>query len=38
MKAFIEPPKSIPFYLRIGIWLSKKATGRDLLPGKLLAW
>lgn len=38
MQAFIEPPESIPFYLRIGIWISKKATGRDLLPGKLLAW
>jgi alkylhydroperoxidase family enzyme len=38
MKAFIEPPKSIPFYLRIGIWISRKITGRDLLPGKLLAW
>lgn len=38
MEAFIEPPKSIPFYLRIGIWISKKVTGRDLLPGKLLAW
>ena len=38
MKAFIDPPKSIPFYLKIGIWISKKVTGRDLLPGKLLAW
>jgi alkylhydroperoxidase family enzyme len=38
MKAFIEPPRSIPFYLRIGIWISRKVTGRDLLPGKLLAW
>ncbi|PKN89144.1 MAG: hypothetical protein CVU51_01730 [Deltaproteobacteria bacterium HGW-Deltaproteobacteria-1] len=38
MKAFIEPPNSIPFYLRIGIWISRKVTGRDLLPGKLLAW
>ena len=38
MKAFIEPPKSIPFYLRVGIWISRKITGRDLLPGKLLAW
>ena len=38
MKAFIEPPSSIPFYLRIGIWISRKVTGRDLLPGKLLAW
>jgi alkylhydroperoxidase family enzyme len=38
MKAFIEPPKSIPFYLNIGLWISKKVTGRDLLPAKLLAW
>ena len=38
MKAFIDPPKSIPFLLKIGIWISKKITGRDLLPGKLLAW
>jgi alkylhydroperoxidase family enzyme len=38
MKAFIDQPKHIPFYLKIGIWISKKITGRDLLPGKLLAW
>lgn len=38
MKAFIDPPRCIPFYLRIGIWISKRVTGRDLLPGKLLAW
>ncbi len=38
MQAFIDPPKHIPFYLRISIWISKKITGRDLLPGKLLAW
>ena len=38
MKAFIDPPKHIPFYLKIGIWISKIVTGRDLLPGKLLAW
>lgn len=38
MNAFIEPPKSIPFYLKIGIWISKVVTGRDLLPGRLLAW
>jgi len=38
MKAFIDPPEHIPFYLKIGIWLSRKVTGRDLLPGKLLAW
>lgn len=38
MKAFIDPPKHIPFYLKIGIWISKIVTGRDLLPAKLLAW
>ena len=38
MQAFIDPPKNIPFYLRIGIWISKIVTGRDLLPGRLLAW
>jgi alkylhydroperoxidase family enzyme len=38
MKAFIDPPKHIPFYLKIGIWISKKITGRDLLPAKLLSW
>ncbi len=38
MVAFIEPPKNIPFYLRIGIWISKRITGKDMLPGKILAW
>ncbi len=38
MEAFIEPPEKIPFYLRFGIWISKKITGRDLLPAKILAW
>jgi alkylhydroperoxidase family enzyme len=38
MKAFIYPPQKIPFYLRIGIWISKLVTGRDLLPARLLAW
>lgn len=38
MQAFIDPPKRIPFYLRFGIWISRIVTGRDLLPGKLLAW
>jgi len=38
MKAFIDPPKHIPLYLKIGILISKIITGRDLLPAKLLAW
>jgi alkylhydroperoxidase family enzyme len=24
--------------LRIGLWISRRITGRDLLPGRLLAW
>lgn len=38
MEAFIQPPVKIPFLLKIGIWFTKKATGRDLLPARLLAW
>lgn len=38
VKAFIDQPAHIPFYLKIGIWISRMLTGRDLLPGKLLAW
>ena len=38
MDAFIAPPKRIPFYLRIGIWISTRVTGKDLLPARLLAW
>jgi alkylhydroperoxidase family enzyme len=38
MSAFIQPPGKIPFYLRLGIWISKKVTGKDLLPPRLLAW
>mgnify|MGYP001328121151 CR=1 FL=1 len=38
MEAFIKPPQNIPFYLKIGIWISRKITGRDLLPARLLAW
>jgi AhpD family alkylhydroperoxidase len=35
---FIEPPRRIPWWLRIGLWAAKRATGRDLLIGRLLAW
>jgi alkylhydroperoxidase family enzyme len=38
MEAFIAPPLKIPFYLRIGIWISKRMTGKDMLPARLLAW
>lgn len=38
MDAFINPPKNIPFYLRVGIWISKKVTGKEMLPAKILTW
>lgn len=38
MEAFIAPPKNIPLYLRLGIWIAEKIARRELLPPKLLAW
>lgn len=38
MKAFIDPPARVPFYLKIGIWISKKITGKEMLPARILAW
>jgi len=37
-KAYIEPPRRIPLYLKIGIMISNKVTKKDLLAPKLLAW
>ncbi|MCC6191564.1 MAG: carboxymuconolactone decarboxylase family protein [Anaerolineales bacterium] len=37
-KAFIDPPARPPFYLRLGLWLSTRMAGRELLPARLLAW
>lgn len=36
--AFIKPPEKIPFYLKLGLFVSKKVTKKDLLAPKLLAW
>ncbi len=38
MKAYIEPPKKMPFYIKLGLFFAKRATGKELLPPKLLAW
>jgi alkylhydroperoxidase family enzyme len=38
MHAFIEPPKRIPFFLKLGILLSEKVTGKMMLPARILAW
>lgn len=38
MSAFIKQPKKIPFFLKLGIMISRRVTGKDLLVPKLLAW
>ena len=38
MSAFIDPPKCVPFYLKFGLWITKRVTGQELLPARLLAW
>ncbi len=38
MKAYIDPPKKMPFYIKLGLYFAKRATGKDLLPPRLLAW
>lgn len=37
-KAYIRPPEKIPFYIRLGLMVSKRVTKKDLLVPKLLAW
>lgn len=36
--AFIDPPKKIPFYIKLGMAVTKRVTGQDLLVPRLLAW
>ncbi len=36
--AFIEPPPRIPLFLRFGLWIVRRRTGRELLPPRLLSW
>jgi alkylhydroperoxidase family enzyme len=38
MEAFIKPPKKIPFYLKAGLWVTKRITRKDLLAPKILSW
>jgi alkylhydroperoxidase family enzyme len=38
MNAYIKPPEKIPFYIKIGLIISKRVTKKDLLAPKLLAW
>lgn len=36
--AFIKPPQKIPFFIKLGMFVSKRITKKDLLAPKLLAW
>ena len=38
MTAFIDPPARIPFWLKIGISISERITGKVMLPARILAW
>ena len=38
MSAFIDPPVRTPIFLKLGIWISEKITGKRMLPARILAW
>lgn len=38
MSAFLDPPVKIPLFLKLGIWVSEKITGKRMLPARILAW
>jgi alkylhydroperoxidase family enzyme len=38
MQAFIKQPEHIPFFLKLGIFLSERITGKTMLPARILAW
>jgi alkylhydroperoxidase family enzyme len=38
MSAFVETPRNIPWPLRLGIWIAERATGRKMLPARILSW
>ncbi len=36
--ALISPPPRLPIWLRVGLWITWRVTGKALLPPRLLAW
>jgi alkylhydroperoxidase family enzyme len=38
MDAFIAPPRKTPLFIKLGIWVSEKITGKPMLPARILAW
>ena len=37
LELLVQPPRRVPWYLRLGLWWARRATGKDPLPGRLLA-
>ena len=37
-EVYINPPKRIPFFLKLPMWIAKKKVKKDLLLPKILAW
>jgi len=38
MNTFIDQPKRIPLFLKLGILISERITGKIMLPARILAW
>ena len=38
VNAYFNPPKRKPLFLRFGIWIAERRTGRPMLAARLLAW
>ena len=38
MNGYVAPPKRSKIFLRFGIWIAEKFTGKELLPARVLAW
>lgn len=36
--AYIDAPQRLPAWLRLGLWVSRRIAGEDLLIGRLLGW
>lgn len=37
-KAYVQPPKKLPLFIRLGAFISKKVVKKDLMIPKILAW
>ena len=37
LELLVNPPAHVPWYLRLGLWWAKRKTGKEPLPGRLLA-